>query len=142
MILFKNGLIILDYNPADDILSVELPDIQKLTLPEVRRSFQIIGENLRNYDVKYLLIDSSKAVVDIEDIDYKAVIMQFGSDLLRTRLQKLARVGGTIPKQEKRAQSVATETIQALDLPFKFANFENRESAIKWLLGKEQLAYY
>ncbi len=142
MILFKNGLIILDYNPADDILSVELPDIQKLTLPEVRRSFQIIGENLRNYDVKNLLIDSSKAVVEIEDIDYRAVIMQFGSDLLQTRLQKLARVGSSILKQERRAQSVATETIQELNLPFKFANFTNRESATKWLLGKEELFYY
>lgn len=137
MILFNNGLILLDYNPAGDILSVELPDIQELTLPEVQRSFQIIVENITNYDIKNLLIDSSKALVEVEDSDYKAVILQFGKDLMRTRLQKIARLGSARPAQEERAMNVSAEVRQELNLPVKFGNFTSKPDALNWLLGKE-----
>ncbi|MEJ8804397.1 hypothetical protein [Pontibacter sp. H249] len=137
MILFSNGLILLDYNPADDILSVELPDMQEMTLPEVRRSFQIVIENIINYDIKNLLLDSSKAIVEVEDEEYKAVILQFGTDLMRTRLQRLARVGSTRPVQEKRAANVSEEVKQELNLPIKFGNFTIRADAMNWLKGME-----
>lgn len=136
MILFNNGLIVLDYNPADDILCVALPDMQKLTLPEVRRSFQIIIENIRNYDIKNLLLDSSKAIVELEDEDYKAVVMQFGKDLTQTRLQKLARLGSARPAQEERAANVSDQVRQVLNLPVKFGNFTSKDQALNWLLEK------
>jgi hypothetical protein len=136
MILFTNGLIVLDYSPAGDVLCVELPDLQEITLPEVRRSFQIVVENIINYDIKNLLLDSSKAIVEVEDEEYKAVILQFGTDLMRTRLQKLARVGSAKLVQEKRAVSVSEEVRQGLNLPVKFGNFSNRADAMNWLQEK------
>lgn len=136
MILFKNGLIVLDYNPAHDILCVELPDMQEFTLPEVRRSFQIIVENLHNYDVKYLLIDSSNALVEIEDEEYQSVIAQFGKDLLQTRLKMLARVGGPRKAQEERAARVSKEVIENYNLPFQFMIFKSRAEAYDWLLSR------
>lgn len=137
MILFKNGLIILDYNPAHDILSVELPDMHELTLPEVRRSFQIIVENLHNFDIQYLLIDSSKALVEIEDEDYQAVIAQFGKDLLQTRLKMFARVGGSRPAQEERAARVSKQVIEEYKLPFQFRIFTHKAEAYDWLINRE-----
>jgi len=134
MIIPSTSFIRLDYNPATDILSVELPDIRHFSISEVNRSLQLVVEAIANYDIKKLFLDSSKAVIEVEDEAYRQVIMNFGRDLMKTRLQRLARIGSSIYAQEQRASRVAEEARQTMALPIEFQNFSSKAEAMEWLI--------
>ncbi|MFD2247300.1 hypothetical protein [Pontibacter ruber] len=134
MIIFSNGLITLDYEPATDILSVALPDIRNFGTTEVERSLEIIVESITNYDVKKLLLNSSKAIIEVEDVVYRNIIMKFSSDLMKTRLKYLARVGSNMEEQEKRANKVAEEVRYVTNTSITFRNFTDNSEAMEWLL--------
>lgn len=135
MILFSNGLITLDYDPATDVLSVALPDIRHFGTTEVERSLELIVETITNYDIKKLFLDSSKAIVEVDDEAYRNIIMKFSRDLMKTRLRFIARVGSTLEKQEKRAKQVADEVQQVTTMPVEFSNFTNPAEAMEWLVS-------
>jgi len=136
MIIFSNGLVTLDYDPATDILAVDLPDIRNFGITEVERSLQIVVETITNYDIKKLFLDSSKAIIEVDDEAYRNIILNFSRDLMKTRLKYLARIGSSLASQEKRANKVAQEAIQVTALPILFRNFSNTTEALAWL--KEQ----
>jgi len=135
MIISNNGLINLDYTPATDILAVELPDIRKFSISEVERSLELVVEAITSYDIKKLFLDSSKAVIEVDDEEYRSVIMKFSRQLLATRLQKLARVGSQVAAQEERAARLADEITQRGALPVQFQNFSTKAEATNWLMA-------
>lgn len=134
MILYQNSIITLDYNPATDILSVTLPDIQAHSISEVARCFDIIVEHVISYDIKKILLDSSKTVVEVDDEAYRSLILQFSMKLLKTRLQKIARIGTPVASQEQRANQVAEEIQQANPVA-AYQNFTGKAAALDWLLA-------
>lgn len=133
MIIYSNSIVTLNYDPSTDILSVTLPDFSSFTIGEVERSFQIIVENVKNYDIKNLLLDSSRSVIDVEDTEYKRVVIDFSKELARTRLGKLARVESTIAAKELLAASVTADIQLAESNPVDFRNFTNEQEAMQWL---------
>lgn len=134
VIIYQNSIVTLEYEPATDILSVALPDIQVFSLKEVERCLGIIVEHVISYDVKKVLLDSSKAVVDVENEAYHNLMLQFGKDLMKTRLQKIARVSTSLPAQESRANRVAGALLQ-LDPGGEYQNFTTKAAALNWLLA-------
>ncbi|MCC9167374.1 STAS/SEC14 domain-containing protein [Pontibacter harenae] len=136
MILYQNDIIKLEYAPAIDVLFIEWPDFQELIMPEVKASIKVLIENIRNYDVKYLLIDVSKSVVKLSGEEYKAIMVQFVYDLVNTtRLQKMARIVTTDAEREKRISEIRDETNPS----FQYKTFTNREEAMAWLVEKPSL---
>ncbi|GHA81448.1 hypothetical protein [Pontibacter akesuensis] len=133
MIIYHNSIITLDYNPATDILSVALPDMQAHSISEVEHCLDIIAEHIVSYDVKKLLLDSSKAVVEVGDEAYRSLILQFSRQLMKTRLQKVARIATPVASQEHRANLVAEEVHQ-LNPAVAYENFTGRAAALDWLL--------
>jgi hypothetical protein len=136
MNIFSNGLISLDYDPATDILFAALPDIRNFGTTEVERSLQIFVETITNYDIKKLLLDSSKAIIEVDDEVYRKIILTFSTDLMKTRLKYIARVGTPLENQEKRAQEVASNIKQITTIPLDFRNFTNPTEALEWLLSQ------
>ncbi|GAB3536721.1 hypothetical protein GCM10027443_27770 [Pontibacter brevis] len=137
MIIYKNGLITLDYTPATDVLSVELPDAVAFGVPEIERSLEVIAENVQSYDIKKLLLDSSQAEVGgIDDAAYKVVVTQFLANLTKARLQKLARLNTAPVNYEERVVSVANEATQKLNAPFEVRMFTSKNQAYDWLLNQ------
>lgn len=67
MVLFDNSLIKLDYDPATDILAVEYPDLHDFLLSEIKRSIDTLVDTVKHYDVKRLLLDSTRTVVAVSD---------------------------------------------------------------------------
>jgi hypothetical protein len=134
MLIYHNSIITLDYNPATDILSVALPDIQAHSISEVERCLDIIVEHVISYDVKKILIDSSKAVVEVEDEAYRNLMLQFSQALMKTRLQMVARIGTPVAAQERRANLVAEEVHQSNPL-VAYQNFTGKAAALDWLLA-------
>jgi hypothetical protein len=137
MIIYR-GLIELDYNPATDVVVTTMPNVTEISLSEVEQCFQIIVTYLRNYDIKKMLLDASKSIVEVEDAAYQSVVLKFGKDLMTTRLQKLARVGTVDKVREEKSQYASTTARQQLNLPIAFANFSTFSEAMDWLLLPEK----
>ncbi|WP_157433442.1 hypothetical protein [Adhaeribacter aquaticus] len=130
MILFQNGLIRLDYQPSSDILYMDWPSMHSYALSEIRFSLEKLVEVVRHYDIKLLLVDASKSVVDIGDPEYKGVMTEFIYNIMQTRLQKLARIETGNVTREKRIG----ELKEATKPTFSYQGFTNKEAAKEWLL--------
>ncbi|MHC2992812.1 hypothetical protein OB13_14940 [Pontibacter sp. HJ8] len=133
--VLHDKIITLDYNPATDILETSMPDVTHFRLSEVEMCLDVIITNIRIYDIKKLLLDSSNSIVDIDEDDeaYKAIAMNFGMALMGTRLKKIARVESTDSEREAKSAEVR----QQANLPMEFRNFSNRTDAMNWLLEKQ-----
>lgn len=132
--IIHNGIITLDYDPAKDVLVTSLPDIREFASSEVSFCLGLIIESIRNFDIKYLLLDSSNSVVEVEDEAYKTITKSFALDLMSTRLKKLARVGTKDIKREEKSAKISEELRQEVNLPMEFGNFSTKEEAMEWLL--------
>ena len=133
MILFRNSILILDYTPSTDILEVDYPDFPDYLIPEIKNSLDILFEHVRSYDVKKLLIDSSKTMTDVQDEDSRVVALYLVNGLVKTRLQKIARVQSLVSSVENRAQENLKLIQQSVTLPFQFKNFTSKSDAFNWL---------
>ena len=136
MILFRNALIVLEYEPSTDILTVEWPNLETYLLPEVRMALKTLVEYIRSYDVKRLLIDASKSKTApglMDSPEYKEVITNFVIDLSQTRLQKSARIIALDPEREIKTQKLTTEIRSETKFQVKNQEFHTKEEAIAWL---------
>jgi hypothetical protein len=133
-----SGIITLDYNPATDILMSQMPDTREFGLSEVSFCLELIVENVRNYDIKHLLLDSSKSVLGLEGEAYKSITVKFSKDLMSTRLKKIARVGTSDRYREERSAKLTTELRQELNFPIQFKNFTSQAEALEWLQSPGQ----
>ncbi|WP_089320749.1 hypothetical protein [Pontibacter ummariensis] len=129
MIIYENSFIKLDYNPATDVLLVDMPRIDTMIMPEVRSALAIIAEHVRNYDVKRLLVDARQTKVEVNEESYTALISEFSQSLMTTRLQKVARIVSASEVREKAVKKVYERD----GLPLQFKNFEEMAPAIEWL---------
>lgn len=129
MILFKNSYITLEYDPQTDILSVDMPTVDHLILPEVKLTLNILVEHVRNYNVKKLLVDARKTVVEVDETTYTHLVEGFSRELMATNIEKVARI---VTKSTIR-EGVVKKVYGKEDLPIKFRSFEEREEALEWL---------
>ncbi len=140
MILFSNGFFQLEYDASTDIIFVALPDLSTADLSEAKRCFEILVEHVRNYHVQNLLLDSSKAVVEVGDTEYNRLIFQVSMDLKKTRLKKVARLASRNTKLERMAVEVQGEVLKSGPAAYQIKNFTSRELALEWLTAKPALA--
>ncbi len=133
--LIYSGIITLDYNPTTDVLVTSMPDVRQFGMSEVSFCLGLIVDNIRNYDIKNLLLDSSKSVIEVEDEAYKAITAKFTKDLMSTRLKKIARVGTLDIKREEKSAKLSMELKQEFSLPIIFENFTSKAAAMEWLVA-------
>ncbi|MBC3538363.1 hypothetical protein ACFSC6_08455 [Rufibacter sediminis] len=135
MILFQNHLIILDYNPSTDILSVDWPNVNSYDLLEIERSLSILVDYIRSYDVKRLLIDSSKTVIhpDIDRTTYLDIVTRFAKNLQNTRLQKSASILHTDTIRQQESEQISEEVTSKVELKIQSQTFATKKAALEWL---------
>jgi len=129
MILFKNGFLTLDYDPTTDILSFEMPNVDDVVMPEMRRSLTVIVEHVRNYDVKKVLLDARQTSILVDEDNYETIISQFYVDLMATRVQKIARLITYGSARER----VVTKLLDKMYLSVEVQPFTEVSAAIAWL---------
>ncbi len=129
MIIYNSGFLILDFDPSTDILSVTMPPVSDILLPEISRSFDVIVEHSRNYDIKRLLFDARETQVDVREEVFAPIISQFVQDLATTRVQKVARVISSSVFREHVVRKVFNNNV----LPIQFESFSEMEPAVEWL---------
>ncbi|GHA80022.1 hypothetical protein [Pontibacter akesuensis] len=133
MIIFENSIIKLDYDPATDIVVIEYPDLHGYLLPEIKHSIDILTDTVRSYDVKRVLLDSTKTTVSVTPEESREIAVYLASALARTRVQKLARVQSLDLTVETRAKNNMQHVQQELTLPFMLQNFTQKAQALAWL---------
>lgn len=131
MILYDSGLVKLDYDPTTDILFVDFPVVDSIFPIEIGRSFELIADYVRNYDIKKLLIDAQKAQVEIPAAELKVLFTGLAAKLSTTRLQKVARIESPSTIRE----NVARQLFEGQQLSFNYQSFSDKETALTWLVS-------
>lgn len=129
---------VLDYEPTTDILTVDWPNIEKYQFSQVKQTLETLVDYVRNYDVKYLLIDASQTTSSpelVESPEYKQIIFEFVSGLTKTRLKKSARITAKDKIREAKTQELSKQVVQKANLLIQNKDFNNKEEAIAWLLS-------
>ncbi|MFB9864104.1 STAS/SEC14 domain-containing protein [Rufibacter immobilis] len=129
MIIFKNGFIELDYDPATDILWFEMPNVDDVVMPEMKRCLKVIVEHVRNYDVKRILLDARKTDILGGNEGYATIITEFYRDLMLTRVRRVAR----LVTPESIRENLVKRTLAKMNISFEVQAFTDTDSAMKWL---------
>ncbi|RNI29078.1 hypothetical protein [Rufibacter latericius] len=134
MVILKNWLITISYEPADDIMFAKLPNVEEFGARELKHALEVVSENVVSYVVKNLLLDSSDvSVVKMEDRVYHATVKDFILKLTSTQLERLARLNNSIQNLESRAVSTVTEIFHQENSKIQFRAFNDKEAAMDWL---------
>jgi hypothetical protein len=129
MVIYKNGFLTLDYEPATDILSFEMPNVDDVVMPEMKRSLAVIVEHVRNYDVKRVLLDARQTSIWVDEDSYAGIISEFYRNLMVTRVQKIARLVIPDSKREK----VVSNLLSNMHLSVEVQRFTEVSAALDWL---------
>jgi hypothetical protein len=133
MILFKNSIVKLDYDPATDIVIIEYTALHGYLLPEIKYTIDTLADIIKSYDVKKVLLDSTKTVKSVTPEESREISVYLASVLAQTRVQKVARVESLSPSMETQAKGNIKHVQQALSLPFLLRNFSAKAEALAWL---------
>ncbi|PRY12772.1 hypothetical protein CLV24_107144 [Pontibacter ummariensis] len=136
MILFENGLLKLDYNPATDILEVAYPDLHDYLLSEIKHSINILIDTIKHYDVKKVLLDSTRTVISVSDEESREIAVYLATGLMGTRVQKVARVQSSSTTVEITAQGNMRHIKESQLLSYDLQNFNSKAEAETWLKDK------
>ena len=137
LVVIPNPVIRLDYDPARDVLLVVWPDVHNYMMSETVYTLDTVVESVKLYDVKYLLIDARKGVIDVPEPEYKALMLKFARELAATHLQKLARVVTAGSQRERQIDEVTQE----IHLSMPMRNFYSVEAALGWLTSRYDCLY-
>src|SRR5688500_3020790 len=135
MILLQNSILKLDYNPATDILEIDYPDLHGFLVLEIKHNINALVDIIKNYDIKKVLLDSTKTVISVSEEESKQVATYLAAGLVQTRVQKVAREQTQITNVETTAQFNISHIQASLSLPFQLKNFTSKADAIAWLMG-------
>ncbi|MCC9138414.1 hypothetical protein ACFSKU_02840 [Pontibacter silvestris] len=139
MILFENSILTLDYDPASDILDVAYPDLHDFMLSEIKHNIDILVDNVKHYDVKRLLLDSSRTVISVREEEGREISIYLATGLQTSRVEKVARLHSLNFTVETRAQGNIQHIQTTLSLPFQLQNFTSKPKAVEWLQHSDQL---
>ena len=129
MVIYKNGFICLYFDPATDILTFEMPNVDNVVMPEMKRTLDIIVEHARNYDVKRILLDARNTDIWVEAGDYAGIIAPFYKNLEATRVQRVAR----IVKPDSKREHIVKKVLEVAPQSIQVRQFTDEISASEWL---------
>jgi hypothetical protein len=133
MILHKDRYFEHQYDVKLDLVQVRWPDIEDIYLPEIFHSVNTLVENIRNYNIRNLLVDArdTKLLTSYQDAD--RVVEALTTGLAQSRLEKLARIESGIFQRENTLRQLSAD----LNARFHFRTmfFKDFGSAMSWLQG-------
>jgi hypothetical protein len=131
MILHKDRYFEHQYDVKLDLVQVRWPDIEDIYLPEIFHSVNTLVENIKNYNIRNLLVDArdTKPLTSYHDAD--RVVEAFTVGLSHSRLEKLARIESPNYQRENMLKQLTAD----LNTRFTYRTmfFKDLESAFAWL---------
>ncbi|TPE41047.1 hypothetical protein [Pontibacter mangrovi] len=139
MILFENSIVVLAYSPATDIVEIKYPDLHGYLLPEIKHTIRNMVQVIKNYDVKRVLLDSTRTHVSVSDEESREVATFLATELAKTRVERVARLKSASDRVEKLAVANMGVIKLSGSIPFLLENFTTKEEAMAWLTGIPKL---
>lgn len=133
MELYSDHTVLLDYDPAHDILTASLQVRRAYDAGEVRRAFISIATCVREYHICCLLLDFTNNTLDLKEDEYKYTMAQLTVALLQTPLRKVARVETADAAREQKILNTFEFIKEAVSVPVSVRMFPNRQEAYQWL---------
>lgn len=133
MIIYQDSLLVLDYDVSSDVLYVNWPNLTEANILALNAAIGELLNAVKHFDIKRLLIDSSKSRVDIADEKYRPLVFSIIGRLKETRLQRMARVIPENTFREVYLQSYNAQMRAQNLITFETGEFENKEQALSWL---------
>lgn len=140
MILFENHILKLVYTPATDILDAQYPDLHDFLLPEIKHSIEFLIDKVKNYDIKYLLLDTTRTVFSVSPEESREIALYLATGLSKTRIQKLARVKSLNFDVETRAKGTMQYIIDSGMVSYQLKSFPDKAEALEWLKVKQEVS--
>ena len=119
------------YETKFDLLTVNWMTIETVFMPEILHSVQQLVANIKNYDIRNLLIDASGIHEHSSEQEHEKVVDALFGGLAKSRLKKLARIASL----NKIREFVLKEKLPALnqECDFEIRLFGNFAEADAWL---------
>ncbi len=133
MIIHKDNLIELSFDPKSDILSLKWPNLIDIPSTVVEQTFNHLADTIKHYNITKLLLDSKGTVTNLPDEEYKPLTFKLFQEFIKSNLRKIARVVSDDLDRERRAQEFQSETMIKYNYGFQSKEFPDKESALAWL---------
>ncbi|MFD2245327.1 hypothetical protein [Pontibacter ruber] len=133
-ILYEDELIKLEFTTQQDILLVAPQNQSKFGVSEIRKAFMSTVACTREHDIKRLLLDFSRNIIEMNEAEYKNVIAQLTVGLMPTHIKKVARIATSDTLRELKVEATYDAIRKAVELPLEFRNFPSTAEAMEWLL--------
>ena len=134
MILYKDHIVELDYQPAQDLLTTCLRATRSYDATEVRSAFISIITHVNEYNITRLLLDFTRNTYDQSETEYKSNIAQLTVGLLQTSIRKVARLTTPDAIREHKISSILDSIQEAVPMAVEVEMFSSKEEAMRWLL--------
>jgi hypothetical protein len=134
LILYKDNIVELDYQPAHDLLITCQPATRPYDANEVRSAFISIITHVKEYYITRLLLDFTRNTYDLTEPEYKNTMAQLTVGLLQTSLQKVARLSTPDAIREHKISSMLHTIQVAVPMAVEVQMFTTKEEAMQWLL--------
>ena len=119
------------YDVKHDLVCVKWPTIESLYLPEILNSIKLLVENIKNYNIRCLLIDATETKAHSSNEDANLVVNALLNGLQKSRLEKLARVESAVQERESILKQMIPEVTPMVNFEIKF--FKDLNGALNWL---------
>jgi hypothetical protein len=132
--LHSTGIVQLEYEPAFDLLTTSLQATRAYDAREVKSAFVTIATFVQEHSIKKLILDFTRNTYDLPTIEYKQTVAQLTVGLLRTPLQKVARIQTEDPYREEKIATLWGEIKAAVSVHIDVRMFPTKAAARQWLL--------
>ena len=131
MILYRNSLMQLNFDPANSLMEVNWPNFESYSLDDTKLALSRLVSTVKTYEVKKLLVDATNAKLTVESETYEEIVKHFTHLLFETGLEMVARVMTTDPDRESMAKKMA----KFLPASIRLQHFNTIAEAKDWLLN-------
>lgn len=134
MELYSDRVVKLEYEPAFSLLTASLQATRVYDAMEVKSAFATIASSVQEHRIRKLMLDFTRNTYDLPVEEYKKTVAQLTVGLLRTPLQKVARIQTGDPVREAKIAALWEEIKGAVSVSIDVQMFPTRAAARQWLL--------
>ena len=139
MVLHQSDFLKIQYLADFEILEVSYADIFTLPVPVIKEQIGLIFQFIHSRNIEKLLFDSSKVVSALSVEESKEIAAFFYQELQNSNVKMVARISSAGYLSNATARMNTDRVKEEIQPNIAVDNFSDREDAIVWLVGWNQI---
>lgn len=134
MELYQDYSVVVELQEDTNILCVQWLEQHAFSYADFEMAFMTVIKFIEKYGIKKLVHRTTKTMIHLPDEEYLSIIALLQSGLAHSRIEKVARI--YVDKSPRDLECIAhfEHMMNEMQLEIQFQNFENRRSALAWLM--------